>query len=118
MDKIRYNTTTGQIKENGPMLNSIAESGEEIKDYDGSSLTGNYHRDSKVDIGALPTISIINKTAQELTDFDNNTSQATGDDIQSRYATKTTADDRIDFLKDLIKLQTNGSATKTAVAAL
>ena len=56
-------------------------------------------------------------TAQEIADFENDTTTADGADIEARYATKV-GNAQVTFLKDLIKLQTDGGATKSAVSAL
>ena len=46
------------------------------------------------------------------------TAPAKGSDVETRYATKSTDADRIIFLKDAIKLMTDGDATVANIGAL
>ncbi len=114
--KIKYTTSDGFIIAYGNIPDLTAGAGEAVVDYVDIPLTNVSH--SKIDLVALPTVSVISKTAGEITTFDNDNTAASGADIETRYATKSNDSDKVIFLKDLIKLQVDGSATKTAVAAL
>lgn len=116
MRKIKYETATGFILAYGNMPNLTAGAGETVVNYTGVPLTTIGH--NKVDLGALPTVTVISKTAQEITDFDNDNTSATGADIETRFATKVALADQVTFLKDLAKLQADGKATTSAVLIL
>ncbi len=110
-----YNDTTGFIVafNNDPGMS--AGSGETLVTY---APEINEQGHSKVDIAALPTISIISKTAQEITDFDDAILPATGSDWETIYLTKVTQADKDKCFCDMIKLMCDGQATIKNVADL
>lgn len=119
MAKLKYKTSDGQLLAwtRSPSLSSGA--GEAVVDYDvtdPSSIQplGHY----KVDLAALPTISILSRSQAEKDSFDDDNTLATGADVQTRYDTKTNDPDRLAFLKDTMKHMFDGTATKSNISVL
>ena len=71
--KIKYTTSDGFIVAYGSMPDLTAGAGEAVVNYVGVPLANLGH--SKIDLAALPTVSVISKTAGEITAFDNDTNR-------------------------------------------
>jgi hypothetical protein len=117
--KLKYKDSDGMLLAWGHMPGLTAGAGETVVDYNPANVSDiqplGHH---KVDLGALPTISIIDRSAGEISDYDNANTPATGADIQTQYDTKVAIADQVEFLKDLAKLVADNTASKTNVAAL